>query len=255
MKNLSEVQENFQDNLKMVEQIVNIGSDVGNLLVGMLEDLKEKNEPLSGFLPYKEKIERTIGMVKMIKDDSRLKSKYEIIRNQAVVLVVENFESFLNDCVKTLVNEYPGAIKWPEKKKVLPVNTDVLRYSIPTVGDLVVASLKKEEVNFQDLQSMRRFFKDYLEFDIILEGEERDRIVFAHALRNIVVHNGNAVDSGFLSQVRDTRYSKKYKDKEKILLSEEEYLAIIGGFSRFSETVIGGLQTRVSADATVLSAA
>ncbi len=246
MKNLSEVQENFQDNLKMVEQIVSIGSDVGNLLVGMLEDLKTQNESISGFLPYKEKIERTIGLVRMVKDDSRLKSKYEIIRNQAIVLIVENFESFLNDCVKTLVNEYPGAIKWPEKKKTLPVNTDVLRYSIPTVGDLVVASLKKEEVNFQDLQSTLKFFKDYLELEIKLTDEECDRIIFTHALRNIVVHNGNAVDSAFLSQVRNTRYAKKYKDKEKILLSEEEYQEIIRGFSRFSETVIEGLRTQVS---------
>lgn len=240
----------------MVEQIVGIGSDIGNLLVNMLEDLKTQNESIPGFMLYKGKIERTIGLVRTIKDDVRLKSKYEIIRNQAIVLIVENFESFLNDCVKTLVNEYPGAIKWPEKKKVLPVNTDVLRYSIPTVGDLVVASLKKEEVNFQDLQSTLRFFKEYLELDIAIGSDGRDRIVFAHALRNIIVHNGNAVDSGFLSQVRSTRYATKYRDKEKILLSEKEYQEIVDEFSRFSEMVIGRLRERtLASDAIVSSAA
>lgn len=247
MKNLDEVQKNFQDNLEMIRQIVNIGSDIGDLLVGMLTDLQKQNDSIPGFLPYKERIERTIGMVRMIKDDPRLKLKYEVIRNQAVVLIVENFESFLNDCVKTLVNEYPGAIKWPDKKKVLPVNMDVLRYSIPTVGDLVVASLKKEEVNFQDLQSILRFFEEYLTLDIKLEDAERDRIIFAHALRNIIVHNASVVDSGFLSQVRNTRYRDAYTDKEKILLSEEKYQEIIEDFSQFSITVIRDLQSRMSA--------
>ncbi len=245
MKTLDEVKNNFQESLVMVGQIVNIGSDIGNLLVSMLEGLKKDNESFSAFLPYKEKLDRTIDVVKMIKNDSRLKQKYEIIRNQAVVLVVENFESYLNDCVKTLVNFYPGVIKWPEKKKILPVNTDVLRYSIPTVGDLVIASLKKEEVNFQDLQSTLRFFKDYIEFDFVLEDQRRDRIIFSHALRNIVVHNGSIVDSGFLAQVRNTSYAKKYKDKEKILLSETEYQELFLEFQTFSNDIIDVLKSKI----------
>ncbi len=245
MKTLDEVKNNFQESLVTVGQIVDIGSDVGDLLVGMLEGLKKENESLPAFIPYKEKLDRTIDVVKMIKNDPRLKQKYEIIRNQAIVLVVENFESFLNDCVKTLVNYYPGVIKWPEKKKILPVNTDVLRYSIPTVGDLVIASLKKEEVNFQDLQSIVRFFKDYIEFDFVLEDKRRDRIIFSHALRNIVVHNGSAVDSGFLAQVRNTNFAKKYKDKEKILLSEVEYRELLLEFQELSNEIIDGIKGKI----------
>ncbi|MFA6193256.1 MAG: hypothetical protein WC726_00100 [Parcubacteria group bacterium] len=242
MKTLTDVKNNFDENLKMVDQIVNIGSDVGNLAVNFLEGLEKQNEALSGFIPYKQKLGIVIQTIKDIKDAPQIKSKYEIILNQALVLVVENFESFLNDCVKVIINCYPGIIEWPEKKKILPVNVDVLRYSSPTVGDLVMASLKGE-INFQDLQSTLRFFKDYLKIDFDLKN--KDNIIFAQALRNIIVHNSNTVDHGFLSQIRNTGYAEKFKDKERIMLSEIKYRELLGDFSGFSEKIIKELKSKI----------
>lgn len=248
METLEEVHSNFIQNLKMVEQIVNIGTDVGDLSVEFLEDLKKSHEDMEGFYDYKRKLERVISQIQNIKDAQQLVKKYEIIRNQAIVLIVENFESFLNDCVKVMIDHYPNVIKWPDGKKNFAVEVDILRYTaVPTVGDLVLTSLKREGVNFQDLQSTLKFFEDYLRTKINLSDSDKDRVIFAQAFRNIIVHNGSTVDHRFSAQIRNTAYATKYKDKEKILLSDAEYKSILGTFQTFSDNVMSEISKRVAA--------
>lgn len=242
MEKLKEVKNNFEENLKMVGQLINIGADVGNLTVSFLRDLEKQNESIPAFISYKQKLSNVISIIEGIKDAPQLKGKYEIIRNQSLVLVVENFESFLNDFVKVLINNYSEIIEWPEKKKTLPINVDILRYSSPTVGELVVNSLKGE-VNFQDLQSTLRFFMDYLKMDLDLNN--KDDIIFAQALRNIIVHNSSLVDHGFLSQIRNTKYKDKFKNKERIVLSEFEYKKIVDNFLEFSQQIFDELENKI----------
>ena len=159
---MKEIKEKFEENLKMIDQIVSIGDDIGNLVVVMLENLKKQYESMPAFLEYKNKLNTTINVIRNIKDHDSLKQKYQIIHNQALVLIVENFESFLNDLIKETIDRHSYLITWPESKKKLAVDVTLLRYSLPSVGDLVLTSLKGE-VNFQDLQSTIKFLKEYLE--------------------------------------------------------------------------------------------
>jgi len=237
---MEDIKEKFKDNLKMIDQIVNIGSDIGDLVVSLLDDLKKKYEQMPAFIEYKNKLDTLIGVINNLKNHDLLKEKYQIIHNQALVLIIENFESFLNDLTKEIINKNPHLISWPESKKKLPVDVTLLRYSSPTVGDLVLTSLKGE-VNFQDLQSTLKFFKEYLDIDIQLSDLERDQIILGGALRNIIVHNNSKVDHAFINQIRLTVNNKKFKDKEEIKLTKEQYNGFKKVFSDFSDKIISEL--------------
>ena len=222
MRDFNNIKSKFEDNLKMVDQIVNIGNDIGDLVVSFLEDLQKRYESMPAFMEYKTKLVTVIDSIRNLKEHPSLQNKYQIIYNQALVLIIENFESFLNDLTKELINNYSHLINWPDHKKKLPVDVTLLRYSSPTGGDLVLTSLKGE-VSFQDLQSTLRFLEEYLNLKIQLSDSERDTLILGQALRNIVIHNNNKVDHGFLNQIRETSYKTKYKDKSEIMLTKDEY--------------------------------
>lgn len=236
IEDLKTIKDKFIENLKLVDQIVSIGTDIGNLVVEMLENLKKQYEIMPTFLEYKNKLNTTINTIRNIKDHVSLVEKYQIIYNQALVLIVENFESFLNDLNKLIIDKYPHLINWPDAKKKLSVDVNLLRYSNPTVGDLVLTSLKGE-VNFQDLQSTLRFLKDYLKIDITLDDTEKSSIILGQALRNIIIHNNSRVDHGFLNQIRDIKgYS--YKDKDEIKIEYNKFLSLKEDFINFSNKIV-----------------
>ncbi len=236
MDDLKIIKEKFEENLKLVDQIVNIGSDVGGLVVSILENLKTQYEKMPAFLEYKNKLDTIIETIKNIKNHSSLIAKYQVIYNQALVLLVENFESFLNDLTKSIIDKYPHLIKWPEKKNKLHVDVTLLRYSNPTVGDLVLNSLRGE-VNFQDLQATLRFLREYFELDIDLLEKEKNLIILGQALRNIIIHNNSKVDHAFLNQIRDIK-SHNYTDKKSIKLTHDEYMSFRETFFNFSQKII-----------------
>lgn len=235
--------ERFKENLKMIDQIINIGSDVGDLVVSILIDLRKRYESLPAFIDYKKKLDSAIEIIKKIKDHDSLKEKYKIIHNQAIVLLVQNFESFLNDLAREIIDKFPHLITWPEPKKKLAVDVTLLRYSSPSVGDLVLTSLKGE-VNFQDLKSTLDFLEKYLNLKDVLNNDEKNLIILGQAFRNIIVHNNNKVDHSFLNQVRDTKDCKTYKDGEDIKLSYDEYQKFKSAFLQFAEKILNKLSEK-----------
>ena len=208
MEEIEKVKENFDKYNEMIDQLVNIGSDVASITLGMLNSLKKENEKLPGFIPYKQKLDRIIEQIKNIKDHPSLKDKYKIIYRHALVSIVSNFESFMNSLFKELINNYPDKIKWPEKKKI-GIELSMLSYTTPSIGDLIVKSLRGE-INFQDLQSTLRFLQSYLGIYIDLK-EDKDKIILYQAMRHIIIHNSGVVDHDFLKQIKNTVFASQYK--------------------------------------------
>lgn len=236
MENIKKVKKNFDDYTKTVDQLINIGSYTGDIVLIMLKDLKKQNEEYETFKPYKDKLDVIIEQVKTIKDHKLLKEKYKIIHKHALVLIVSNFESFMNSLFRTLIDDYSDKVKWPERKNV-KIDLSLLKYSAPSVGDLVVKSLKGE-INFQDLQSTKRFLKEYLEVDIKLQENLEEKIIFYQALRHIIIHNSGVVDSEFLKQIRHTNFANQYKDGEEAKIDDKIYNDAKNAFSNFAEKII-----------------
>lgn len=213
---------NFKNNISKIDKLVSIGSDVSDITVNLLEDLLKKYESIPGFLEFKSKLEQDINLIKNIKNNPLLKDKYAAIYQQALVLIVSNFESFLSELSITAFDEYAYMVKWPEKK--LSLDLEVFKYSTQTVGEIVMRSIK-EKYSFQDLQAMINFFDEYFGFKLDINNDLRNKIVLCHAKRHSLIHNLGRVDDKFLKQVREIKGAHmKFSKGDSININENEYL-------------------------------
>lgn len=237
MEKIDNVLNGFLDNLNQIDQLGEIGSDVGNILLDMLNGLKNENEKMEAFLPYKRKLDNVISQVEKIKEHPMLVRKYSIIYNQSVVLIVARFESFMNDLIKNIIDFHPDMINWPEKK-LISFDPNILKYSSPTIGALIIGSSLREKYNFQDLQSTINFLKDYLNIEIKIRKELQDGLIEYQALRNVIMHNSAKIDEKFLKQTKDINVSKEYKINDTVDLSKIEYDNAKSYFKNFASEIV-----------------
>lgn len=239
-----EISKKYSENVVAIDQISNIGSDVSEILLGFLEALKKENEKISGFALYKEKIDRVIQQIQSIKSHPVLKTKYEVMYNQAIVLLVSNLEASLIDLVVKLVDEYHEIIRWPKEDKKIVFEVGTLNYKFPSLGELVVESLSNE-FNFQDLQSTLRFFKDYLGIDLNLENILKDTLIKYQALRHVIIHSFSKIDESFLKQMRNTALAKRYAINERVKLKESDYIEAKDAFLKLISGLIDGIHSKI----------
>lgn len=243
--NIYGVYKQFIDNVNSVNSITNIGSDVADIVSGLLIGLKRDNEKISGFIPYKQKLDVVINQIKEIKEHPILKEKYSIIYNQALVLLVSNFEYFFNNLVKVIVDNYSELIKWPKEDKKIVFEVGILDYKVPSIGEIVLQSLRNE-FNFQDLQSTLKFLSEYLQTDVKISEDLKDEIIKYQACRHVIVHAFSKVDPKFLKQVANTKYSKKFSHGSKIVINQDEYILAKNNFLTFSKVIVDNLKIKLT---------
>ena len=218
------LKDDFDNYLKSIDDLIDIGTDVSNIIIESLKNLNKEYTSIPGFIQFKEKLERNIEMAENIKSHPLLKEKYQIIYNQALVLIVSAFESFMANLLARLINDFPEKVIWPEKKTI-GINLNLLKY-YSSVGDLILKSLKGEP-NFQDWQSISRFLKESLKINIEKDISlgEREKIILYQAIRHIIIHNSSIIDTDFLKQIRDTKIFSEYENKKdnKIEIKESDY--------------------------------
>lgn len=222
MNKIESIEKNFLESISLIDQVTNIGSDIADIVINLLNDLRRNNESLTGFIPYKEKLDIIIEQATKIKNHVLLKEKYSIIYNQSIVLLVSNLESYFSTLIISILDNYPELIDYPKDDKKIIFEVGILNYRIPTIGEVIFNSLKNE-FNFQDLQSTLSFLSQYLKIDIKLEKNDIEEIIKYQALRHIIIHNLSKTDDKFLKQIRNTKYIKKYNINQNISLSEQDY--------------------------------
>lgn len=222
---------NFKENIYRVDSLTQIGTDVGSFTVSLLENLMSQYEKIPAFLEFKLKLERDIEVIKQIKDHSNFKNKYVAIYQQALVLVISNFESFLNELTVCAFNSYPHMVKWPDKK--LSLDLSVFQYSPQTVGDILLRSIK-EKYTFQDLQSTNNFFKEYFCIDLSLDNKLKDKIILYQAKRHALIHNLGRVDERFLKQINEIKCVSEYSNGDVLSIKEPNYIDARNSFLIFA---------------------
>ena len=134
--------------------------------------------------------------------------------------MISVFESFMNDLVRMIIDNYPNLIKWPEKKQI-SFDPNILDYYSPTLGELIIKSSLREKFNFQDLQSTLKFLEEYLSVKLNLREEVTNNIIKYQALRHTIVHNFSTIDDKFMKQVRNIK--NNYKIGDNVKLNENDY--------------------------------
>lgn len=237
------LKKDFDNYLLSIDALINLGTDVSLIILDSLKNLKKGYEPLSGFIPFKEKLERNIEMIDKIKNHPILREKYDVIYGQALVLLVSAFESLMTNLFTSLINEFPEKINWPEKKTI-GVDLNLLRY-YSNIGDLVLKSLKGQP-NFQDWQSTLNFLKENLNINIgkDISREEQETIIFYQATRHIIIHNSAKIDPDFIKQIRNTKFFPEYENRNdaKIEIKEKNYKEAKALFEKVVKVIIDKLK-------------
>lgn len=216
------VLDKFRDNMAEVKSLLKIGTEISEIAIAYLLDIYNELESLSGHLPLKNKIMRSVSVMDKLKNSPVHEQHNAQIYNPLLVSIVSNFESFLNDMVRAIGSNNPEIIEWPEKTNIY-LDTNLLGTKTRSLGDLILAGVQKKGITFQDLQSTRKFFKEYLKINIEISKENEESIIMAHAVRHIIVHAYSEVSPQFIQQIRNTKYGRQFKEGNRIIVSEDTF--------------------------------
>jgi hypothetical protein len=216
----------FRKNIESVEKLINFDREVLDVTIKSIKSLHESllngqritNDRLNG--------KRTLDVLHGFRTNDVLKSRYSIINNQAIVLLVSYFGSAIADLFREaskIAVEIHNDERVLNSELKIKINELMLLGSSPgdAIGDLLIT---KNSISFQDMQSIQREFKKY--FGILIEKDERvNNIILSQACRHSIAHEAGIVNSRVVNQVKgaDPRAIKtSLTDGELIQFSETE---------------------------------
>jgi len=221
MSSIRAIESTFHINLRSVQELIDFDRTVLDAAVQIIDGLRvsvDQNHPALA-----DRIGNAVQMLRNVRTNDSMRSHYETIYNQCVVLLVSHFGSALHSIFRLSA---PTRLASSAEKDALK---DELKFSLAElneldfqmrerIGDLLVS---KRDISFQDMQSTRRAFKGYLGVEIG-SGAHVNNIILAQAARNAIVHSGAVIDVKFVKQVSGA----KPRDL-KLQVAEGERLAFV----------------------------
>ena len=240
----------FRSNLDLVSKLVDFDKEVQQFAIASVQSLHDRlvnsqnitNERLNG--------SRTLEILRSMRESPVLKDRYEIIYNQAVVLMVSHFGSALGDLFRVAASV---SIKNSDAKLLateLKLNlADVLAVATAPeelIGDLIIL---KEDISFQDMQSTHRSFKKFFGVTIEIDDDVKN-IIAAQACRHVIVHNGGKVNQRTINQLRNISprsLKPNLNDGDLIKFVPGEIEMLAGNMIRYVEMAAGKFKHVASA--------
>ena len=200
MNTLSAV-ESFKRNAGEVDRLVNFDRELLQIVElhveGLHENLRKSiaDERSNGL--------RTLEIIRGIRHNESIRSKYQAIYNQAIVLLVSHFASALGELFRYAVteettSENPREALLKEEFKLTVGDLKEREWNLTgSVADLLIA---KYDFTFQDMGATVRAFKNYTML-LPEQGERMNNIIAAQACRNSIVHAGGRVSDKTVRQI------------------------------------------------------
>lgn len=190
----------FRKNLADVDRLVNFDKEVLQVVTVTMEDLHNR---LKGtFASDQMNGGRALAIIRGIRDNESLQTKYAAIFNQAIVLLVSHFSSTLGDLFRHAVNEKLSesgdSLLLSEEIKITFSELREKDWNLKsTAADLLIA---KHDFTFQDMGSTVRAFDKFigikLERDVVMNN-----IITTQACRHVIAHASGRVNARTLKQV------------------------------------------------------
>ena len=236
----------FSENARDVERLIDFDRDVVSLMIMSLEGLK-KDVP-SQLHSFTSRIDRTVQVMTDIRNNKSLKSKYDTVCNQAVVLLVSHFASTVGDIFRTAVSaalERDGneALFVEELKLTFREIKDKNWNLKDSAGDLLIA---KKDLTFQDMQSTFRAFESYIGI-LIVKDERANNIILGQSARHVIVHTGARITERMMKQVvkaTPRTLKQDLKRDAELVFAKEEVLELKAAMVAFVEDLVIKLQSR-----------
>ena len=176
--------------------------------------------------------------IQQLRGNPKVSEVLAIVYGQQIVLFVSAFEAYLRDIVRTLANERPELIDWPDGSKGA-IELSTLSRGGLTVGDIILSIIEQRGITFQDLQAIKRFFKDYLKKDLIIDSIFEQNYILATAIRHATIHLQGVVDEKFLKQIKNlpSDVREQYKINKPISIEEDFVLELRDSFLELGQSV------------------
>jgi hypothetical protein len=230
----------FAENANDVERLIDFDRDVVALMIDSLEQLKKDVPPQAHY--FKNKIERAEQVIKSIRNNNSLKSKYDTVCNQAVVLLVSHFSSSVGDLFREAVSKAldrdGNEALFNEELKLTFRDIKDRNWNLKaSAGDLLIA---KKDLTFQDMQSTRRAFADYVGVEID-KDQCANNIILGQAARHVIVHASSRVGDRMIKQVSKANprtLKRQLVEDESLVFSKDEVIELKNEMLGFIKKVI-----------------
>jgi len=190
----------FKGNLAEVDRLINFDRELLLMIENTLENLNSQlksriaDERLNGG--------RALTLVRGIRSNDTLRTKYQAIYNQALVLLVSHFASALGDVFRHLVaarlaSSNPGKLLDEEFRLTVADLRDRDWSLAGALPDLLIA---KYDFTFQDMGATVRAFTNYAGVNPVRDVV-MNNIIAAQAFRHSIVHAGGKVGTRLIKQV------------------------------------------------------
>lgn len=237
----------FTESARDVERLIDFDRDVIELMMVWLDGLK-KDVPTQ-MHSFKSRIDRVIEIICGIRDHNSLKSKYDTVCNQAVVLLVSHFASTLGDlfrdaATKTLDSECGETILDEDLKLTFREMKERSWDIKGSAGELLIA---KKDLKFQDMQSTVRAFERYIGVTIE-KGARMNNIILGQAARHVIVHASARVTDQTIKQLEKVTPRSLKPTLElgaTLVFSKDEVLELKSEMVVFIDTLVAQLKARL----------
>lgn len=245
MEYLNDILEGFQSRLADIERIDGINAGIIKIFQQNLDTIHSEIQQTGKFGGLLKKVDRYKQTLDDVSKLDEMKSDFEILREQRVVLLVSAFEVFIEDIFRAIANNSPEYFIWPEKDKKIVIGVEDFTSRF-TLGDAIITHLNNKQYSFQDLGSTVKAFQDYLGVDLEIEDDTKDSIILGTACRHLIVHKGSVIDRQFLSQTRSL--DAKYVEGKTLSISEEDVAQLQQHFSLLAEKMVLAIYNRDSSE-------
>jgi uncharacterized protein (UPF0147 family) len=150
---------------------------------------------------------------------------FQVIYAQMCILAVSSLEATLKKYFVNMLKD-PKNIKYDNKKlqEVKLTLKDIIDNDLRFGGKIGQIILEKASLNFQDLQAIKRNFKEFSYKEIKLTDQTEKNICFYLEARHILVHKGGIVDNKFVNATNSFNANiKSYKEGDRIELGSDDW--------------------------------
>jgi hypothetical protein len=197
----------FNEHIKSVRQLMNFDRFLLDFCIFQIEALEDRiknNKTLEITNPYLLPT-NTLRMLRTVRQNDSLRTQYNGIFNQCLVLVVSYYTSILSSIFKESINfagQHSPALIESSNEDLRISLSELRQYNFNLAENLGDIIIKKKDLSFQDMQSVSRSFKNFLGIEIA-KDKALNNIIVAQASRHAIVHSLAIADEKFIKQIAD----------------------------------------------------
>jgi hypothetical protein len=190
----------FENHIDSIKKLMNFDRDVLDLAINNIRNLRDTLADKHGITNPQLAAVNTLLTLERIREHDSLRTRYETIFNQALVLLISYFSSTVHDLfLEAVSNALDSGANTPFLDKKIEFSPKELKDSNFQVKDLI-PSMVASGISFQDMQSITRAFK--ANFDVQLDkSTNTNNIICGQACRHAIVHAGGLADAKLLHQI------------------------------------------------------